>query len=78
MHGLIWEWVDGYNQSLISGDSRENADMDLKLFCGSGAVDASDGNDYAGFIRFAFRSGLEGNYTVTSLGFRLAQDIVAI
>lgn len=75
MHGLIWEWVDDFNESLVSGDSRENIDMDLKLFCGSGAVDATDGYDYPGFIRFAFRGGLEGNYTVTSLGFRLAKDV---
>ncbi len=77
LHGLVWEWVDDYNESLVSGDSRDNVDMDLKLFCGSGAVDATDATDYSGFIRFAFRSGLEGSYTVSSLGFRLAKDIAA-
>jgi formylglycine-generating enzyme len=75
LHGLVWEWVDDYNEALVTGDSRDNVDMDLKAFCGSGAVNATDATDYAGFIRFAFRSGLEASYTVGSLGFRLAQDV---
>lgn len=74
LHGLVWEWVEDYNESLVTGDSRDNIDMDLRMFCGSGAVDANDVGDYAGFIRFAFRSGLEADYTVSSLGFRLAKD----
>lgn len=74
LHGLVWEWVDDFNEALVTGDSRDNIDMDLELFCGSGAVNATDVNDYAGFIRFAFRSGLEASYTVGSLGFRLASD----
>lgn len=77
LHGLVWEWVDDYNEALVTGDSRDNVDMDLKAFCGSGAVNATDVTDYAGFIRFAFRSGLEAGYTVSSLGFRLAQDAPA-
>jgi formylglycine-generating enzyme required for sulfatase activity len=48
--------------------------LDLKLFCGTGSVGASNFDDYAAFIRFAFRSGLEAAYTVSNLGFRLAQD----
>ncbi|MFW5973510.1 MAG: formylglycine-generating enzyme family protein [Bacteroidota bacterium] len=75
LHGLVWEWVDDYNEALVTGDSRDNVDMDLKAFCGSGAVNASDVSDYAGFLRFAFRSGLEADYTVSSLGFRLAADV---
>lgn len=77
LHGLVWEWVDDYNEALVTGDSRDNVDMDLRAFCGSGAVNATDVTDYAGFIRFAFRSGLEAGYTVSSLGFRLAQDASA-
>jgi formylglycine-generating enzyme len=38
-------------------------------------VGASDFRDYAAFIRFAFRSALRADATVTSLGFRTAQDL---
>ena len=75
MHGLVWEWVEDFNEGIVSADSRENVDMDLKLFCGSGSIGAADVTDYAGFIRFAFRAGLEARYTVRSLGFRVAADI---
>lgn len=75
MHGLVWEWVEDFNEGVVSGDSRENVDMDLRMFCGSGSIGASDVSDYAGFIRFAFRAGLEARYTVRSLGFRVAADI---
>jgi formylglycine-generating enzyme required for sulfatase activity len=74
LHGLVWEWVLDYNTSLVTGESRNDSDLDLKLFCGTGSVGASNFDDYAAFIRFAFRSGLEAAYTVSNLGFRLAQD----
>lgn len=75
MHGLVWEWVLDFNTALVTGESRNNADLDRKLFCGSGSVGASSFDDYAAFIRFALRSGLEGEHTVPSLGFRLARDL---
>lgn len=75
MHGLIWEWVLDFNTGFVTGESRNNADLDRTLFCGSGSVGASDFNDYAAFIRFAFRSGLQADYTVPHLGFRCARDI---
>ena len=75
MHGLVWEWVIDFNTALVTGESRNNTDLDKKLFCGSGSVGASSFDDYAAFIRFALRSGLEGDYTVPNLGFRLAADI---
>jgi len=74
LHGLVWEWVLDFNTSLVTGESRNDSDLDLKLFCGTGSVGASSFDDYAAFIRFAFRSGLEAAYTVSNLGFRLAQD----
>ena len=74
LHGLVWEWVEDFNSALVTGESRNNSDLDLKLFCGTGSVGASQFDDYTAFVRFAFRSGLEGNYTVPNLGFRCARD----
>lgn len=74
LHGLVWEWVDDFNAALVTGESRNNGDLDLGLFCGSAAISASDFEDYAAFLRFGFRSGLEARYTVSTLGFRTAAD----
>lgn len=77
LHGLVWEWVLDFNSAVVTGESRNNTDLDRTLFCGSGAVGASSFDDYAAFIRFAFRSGLEADYTVPNLGFRCAMDAPA-
>ncbi len=74
LHGLVWEWVADFNSGLVSSDSRSNRDADSKLFCGAGSVGAADFEDYAAFLRFAYRSGLEARYTVPNLGFRTAMD----
>lgn len=76
LHGLVWEWVDDYNSSLVTGESRGDAGLERNLFCGSGSIGAADPADYAAFMRFAFRSSLEGDYTVRNLGFRCAADAV--
>lgn len=75
LHGLVWEWVEDFNSSLVTGESRNDGDLDLGLFCGNGAVGASDFTDYTAFLRFGFRSGLQARYTVSSLGFRTAADV---
>lgn len=75
LHGLVWEWVDDYNSALVTGESRGDAGLERNLFCGSGSIGAADPADYAAFMRFAFRSSLEGNYTVRNLGFRCAADL---
>ena len=74
LHGLIWEWVLDFNTSLVTGESRGDSALERKLFCGSGAVGASDFKDYAAFMRYAFRSSLKYNYTTANLGFRCAKD----
>lgn len=74
LNGLVWEWVEDFNSALVTGESRNNNDVDLTLFCGSAAVNAKDFDDYAAFLRFGFRRGLEAPYVVSSLGFRLAKD----
>ncbi len=74
MHGLVWEWVEDFNASFLSGDNRQEGDKQLQRFCGGAALGAENVRDYATFMRFAFRSSLQAAYTVRSLGFRCADD----
>ncbi|MBP7951084.1 MAG: SUMF1/EgtB/PvdO family nonheme iron enzyme [Verrucomicrobiales bacterium] len=75
MHGLVWEWVQDFNSTLIVGDSRGDDSLERKLFCGAGALAASDASNYAAYMRYAFRSSLKGAYCVGSLGFRTARPV---
>lgn len=75
LHGLIWEWVEDFNDTLVSSDSRAGDDPDRIRFCGAGAIGAGDRSDYAAFMRVAFRSSLEGRFTISNLGFRCARDL---
>ena len=70
MHGLIWEWTLDFNASLVTGESRADSSLDRTIYCGAGAVGASDFENYAAFMRYAFRSSLEARYSVPNLGFR--------
>ncbi|MDP4150713.1 MAG: formylglycine-generating enzyme family protein [Bacteroidota bacterium] len=65
MHGLIWEWVGDFN-SVITGSN--------SFFCAGGSLGAANKEDYAAFMRYAFRESLRASYTVGSLGFRCAMD----
>lgn len=77
MHGLVWEWVDDFNTSLTTGESRGDTGLDRKFFCGSASIGASDFKDYAAFMRYGFRSSLEAKYNVNNLGFRCAKGTVS-
>jgi len=74
LHGLVWEWVVDFGNMMVSGDSRESGDPDTMRFCGAGALTAKDRDDYASFMRLAFRSSLQPAYTTPSLGFRCARS----
>lgn len=74
LHGVIWEWVEDFNSSMVTGESRGDVALDRNLFCGGGAANAADPSDYAAFMRFAFRSSLQAKYTVRNLGFRCVKD----
>ncbi len=75
MHGLIWEWVEDFNTSLVTGESRADSALERPQFCGSGAAGAADVENYAAFMRYAFRSSLQARSTASSLGFRCARDV---
>lgn len=74
LHGNVWEWVVDFNNQMVTGAARSDSTLDRALFCAGGAVNATDAANYAAFMRYAFRSSLEGNYTTTNLGFRGARD----
>lgn len=74
LHGLIWEWVLDFNSTMFSVDNRGEGDANRFGFCGSGSLKASEKEDYASFMRMAFRSSLKATYTTTNLGFRCATD----
>lgn len=72
MFDLIWEWTDDFNSILSTLDSRNGQDEDKNLFCAGSATTATDVLNYAAFMRFALRSSIKANYTITNLGFRCA------
>ncbi len=74
LHGLVWEWVEDFNTNLSTGESRADASLDRKFFCGSASIGATDFQDYAAFMRYGFRSSLQAPYVNPNLGFRCAQD----
>lgn len=78
MHGLIWEWTEDFNSSLVSGESRGDSSVNKNLYCASGSVGAVDPSDYAAFMRYGFRSSLNAKFTLASLGFRCAADNTTI
>ena len=74
MHGAVWEWVNDFSNVLSTGESRGDSQLEQDLFCGAGAASSVDPSDYAAFMRYAFRSSLQANYTLVSLGFRCARN----
>jgi formylglycine-generating enzyme required for sulfatase activity len=72
LYGLVWEWTLDFNTALVTGESRADTALERGLYCGSGAVGASNFRDYAAFLRYGFRSSLNANYVVGNLGFRCA------
>lgn len=72
LHGLVWEWVFDVGSGFNTSDSRSEGDRRLQLVCGGGSSGAADKSDYAAFLRYAYRSGLSGDYAGAGLGFRCA------
>jgi formylglycine-generating enzyme len=75
MHGLVGEWVLDFNNVAVSDDSRAaRGEHDRLLYCAAGGMAATNPSNYAAFMRFAMRSGLDGRSTLGSLGFRCVRS----
>ena len=75
MHGLVWEWVDDFNALLVSPDSRSADDPDKLQFCGAGAINLQDRQNYAVLMRVALLSSLRASDSTTNLGFRCVRPL---
>lgn len=75
LHGLVWEWVDDFNALLVNGDSRSSGDPDRLKFCGAGAIDLQDRQNYAVLMRVALLSSLSAADSTGSLGFRCVREV---
>ena len=76
MQKLVWEWVDDFDALLVASDSRDQNDPDRLRFCGAGALNLRDRNNYAVLMRLAMLSSLKGADTTNNLGFRCAQSVM--
>ncbi len=74
MHGILWEWTRDFVSAMTSGEARSDGSPDALLFCGGGGADPGQATEYANFMRIAFRSSLQGDFCLPSLGFRGARD----
>lgn len=72
LHEFGWEWVEDFNATIASDDSRGFGGRDVDAVCASAAIGATDTRNYPAFLRSALRAGLEGNSGMASLGFRCA------
>jgi len=70
LHGMVWEWVQDFN-SLIP------ADADPEQFCGSGAQNLQQKENYAVLMRLALLGSLRASDTGHALGFRCARTAPA-
>lgn len=71
LNELVWEWTSDFGSVMMSGENR-NSDA-RNLFCGAGALNATDLMNYAAFMRYAFRSSIQARFTINNLGFRCAR-----
>ncbi len=75
LHGLVWEWVEDAGSLLIASDSRDQNDPDKLAFCGAGALELKDRDNYAVLMRIALLSSLKAADTTANLGFRCAKPL---
>jgi len=68
LHGLVWEWVQDFNSLLP-------ADADPEKFCGSGAQNLQQKENYAVLMRIALLGSMQATDTGHALGFRCARDL---
>jgi formylglycine-generating enzyme required for sulfatase activity len=69
MHDLIWEWTAPSSQHAHKTMAASMTPAE-HMACAAASDGATDPSNYAGFLRYAFRSGLGDRSTVHTLGFR--------
>ncbi|MFC3875509.1 formylglycine-generating enzyme family protein [Neisseria musculi] len=69
MHGLIWEWTEDFNSSLLTSASAAGSNM----FCSGASAGSADPSDYAAFMRYGIRTSLQAKFVLNNLGFRCAK-----
>lgn len=74
INGLVWEWVDDFNALLVSGDGREQDGADKLRFCGAGAANLEQKENYATLMRVAMLSSVKAADTTNNMGFRCARS----
>lgn len=74
LNGLVWEWVDDFNALLVASDSRDQDDPDRLQFCGAGAAQMQEKDNYAVLMRIAMLSSLKAGDTTNNMGFRCARS----
>lgn len=70
IHGAVWEWVQDF-------DSLLPADADPERFCGSGALNLQQKENYAVLMRIALLGSLRAADTGHAIGFRCARSAQA-
>lgn len=70
MHGVVWEWINDFNNSMDTGEGRSGGEIERELYCAGGSIALVDKTDYAAFMRQALRTSLRASFTMASLGFR--------
>ncbi len=68
LQGLTWEWVQDFNSLLP-------ADADPEQFCGAGALNLQQKENYAVLMRVAMLGSLHAADTSRTLGFRCVRDV---
>lgn len=74
LQGLIWEWTDDFNALLVGSDSRDQDGADKLKFCGAGAINMEQKENYATLMRIAMLSSLQAVDTTNNMGFRCARS----
>ena len=69
---VVWEWTNDFNNFMVRNDSRDSGSK--AAFCGGGSLNVTELDNYAAFMRYSYRSSLQGNFTGRNLGFRCAKD----
>jgi hypothetical protein len=59
---------------MVAIDSRRQGDPDLLAFCGAGAINMQEKENYAVLMRIAMLSALKAADTTNNMGFRRAKS----